>query len=139
MPPQNSYDGYNAMTANTPVSAHGENPKDLLGAKKAPLSLVPSSGLIHTAMAMGNGAQKYGPYNWRDKNVQAMIYVDAAMRHLISWVDGEECAQDSGVHHLGHAAACMFILLDAIENGNLVDNRPTKGRASALIEELKKE
>lgn len=118
------------------TSAAGTNPKDLLGIKKPPLSLVPSAGLIHEAMAMKNGAAKYGPFNFREKKVQAMIYADAAFRHLLAWIDGEETADDSGVHHLGHARACLGILLDAQECGNLIDNRPMKGSAARLIGEL---
>jgi hypothetical protein len=51
-------------------------------------------------------------------------------------LDGEELAADSGVHHLGHARACCNILLDAAENGFLVDNRPKKGKTSELIDRL---
>lgn len=100
------------------------NPKDLLGVKKVSLTKVPSVAVAHLAHAMMNGASKYGPYNWRDKEVQADIYVDAAMRHLWAWFEGEETAEDSLVHHLGHAMACCAILLDAQESGKLVDNRP---------------
>lgn len=100
------------------------NPKDLLGIKKPPnLSVIPSSALIHTGRAMQNGAEKYGPFNWREHPVRSGIYVDAAVRHLAAWQDGEEDAEDSGVHHLGHAMACLAILLDAQEVGNLIDER----------------
>lgn len=114
------------------------NPKTVVGMQKPRLSLIPPAALIHAARAMENGADKYGPYNWRDNKVSSMIYVDAAMRHLLSWVDGEEVAQDSGVHHLAHAIACCAIILDAHESGNLVDNRPTKGVAADLIARLTK-
>lgn len=116
-----------------------ENPKDRIGLTKPPIDLVPPAGIIHTAMAMGDGARKYGPYNWREKNVKACIYVAAAQRHLLQWLDGEECAQDSGAHHLAHAAACAFILLDAMENGCLEDDRPKPGSANELIKRLTKE
>lgn len=109
------------------------NPKDLIGVDKAPLHLVPSALKLHVAMAMKNGAEKYGPYNWREKSVRSSIYVGAAFRHLEAWFDGEEFAEDSGVHHLAHAAACLGILLDAMEVGNLIDDRPTKGAAPELI------
>jgi hypothetical protein len=111
------------------------NPKDLEGQTKPPLDLIPPAGLIHMALAMRNGAARYGPYNWRDKKVQARIYVGAAMRHLAAWLDGEENATDSGVHHLGHAAACCAILLDAQATDSLLDNRPKKGAAARLIAE----
>lgn len=114
------------------------NPKDLLGIKKVRLSLVPSSSTIYQALAMEDGAEKYGPYNWREKKVKASIYVDAAKRHLAAWFDGEECAADSKKPHLGHALACLGIIVDAIETGNLVDDRPPKGNAPELIERFKK-
>lgn len=122
-----------------PVDA--TNPKDLLGVKKPRLSLVPPAGLVYAALAMANGADKYGPYNWREKKVQAMIYLEAAMRHILAYQDGEEFSADTSnpqVPHLGHALACLFILVDAKETGNLVDNRPKAGAMGALIERFTK-
>jgi Domain of unknown function (DUF5664)/Domain of unknown function (DUF4406) len=112
------------------------NPKDLVGVTKPQLNLVPSSLIIHVAKAMENGAAKYGPYNWRDKKVRTTIYIAAAQRHLLSLLDGEDFAQDSGIHHAAHAAACMGIILDALECGCLINDRPTKGNAAPLIERL---
>ncbi len=114
----------------------GTNPKDLLGVKKVPLHLIPTAGLIHEAMAMRDGARKYGPFNWRDNKVIASIYVSACMRHVLAWLDGEECASDSGQHHLGHARACLGIILDAMETDSLDDDRPTAGAVPRLIAEL---
>jgi len=114
------------------------NPKDRLGAKKPRLSLVPPSGFVYAALAMANGADKYGPYNWRDKKVQTMIYLEAAMRHILSYQDGEEDAADSGAPHLGHALACLLIIIDAKETGNLIDNRPKSGAMARLIEKYTK-
>lgn len=105
------------------------NPKDLLGAKKVSITKLPAVAMLHAAHAMMNGAEKFGPYNWRQKKVQAEIYIDAAFRHITAWNEREECASDSGVHHLGHAIACLAILLDAQETGNLVDDRPIESGA----------
>ncbi len=107
------------------------NPKDRVGATKAPLTLLPSVAVLHGAHAMSNGAAKYGAYNWRGHPVIASIYLDACLRHVHAWHDGEERADDSGVHHLGHALACLAILLDAQATGNLVDDRPKGGGAFA--------
>lgn len=109
------------------------NPKDLLGIKKPPLSLIPPVALIHESLAFQDGAKKYEAYNWRSKKVQAMIYIDAIMRHAQCYLDREDFAEDSKVHHLGHLRACAGILLDAIETGNLIDNRPPVGKASEVI------
>jgi hypothetical protein len=116
------------------------NPKDLFGSKKVSITKLPAVAIFHGAHAMMDGARKYGPYNWREKSVVAHIYVDAAMRHLAAWFEGEEVAPDSGVHHLGHALACCAILLDAQENGNLIDDRPVdeqnRGVAVAVLDRL---
>lgn len=113
----------------------GINPKDSIGATKPSLSLVPPAALIGLALAMKNGADKYGAYNWRENAVQATVYIDAAQRHILQWFDGEDVAEDSGVHHLDHAMACLAILRDAAATGNLVDNRPRPGAAARLIKE----
>jgi len=102
------------------------NPKDIVGATKVDISLFPVVGILHGAHAMMDGAKKYDPYNWRAKKVQARIYYSAAQRHIMDWMEGEECASDSGVHHLGHAIACLAILLDCQHNDCLIDNRPIK-------------
>jgi hypothetical protein len=120
-----------AAAVATPVVT---NPKTLIGVKKVSLSCVPPSSLIELARAMMNGASKYGKMNYRDSSVEASIYVDAAFRHILSWYDGEQNAEDSGVHHLGHAMASLAILIDAAEQGTLIDDRPKPGKASAMLE-----
>lgn len=105
------------------------NPKDAVAQLKVDLSLIPEVFNAHVADALMDGAKKYGPFNWRDKKVQARVYVAAAKRHLAAWAEREETAEDSGVHHLGHAAACLAILLDAQHHGCLLDNRPQNSGA----------
>ena len=112
------------------------NPKDLVGDKKAPLWLVPPAFVAQTSMALRDGAAKYGPYNWREKAVRSTVYYSALMRHMSSWLDGEDYSEDAGVHHLAHAAACLAILLDAQATGNLIDDRPFAGGAPKLLTEL---
>jgi hypothetical protein len=115
-------------------NAHeGTNPKDLIGATKVDLSVVPPAALLHLASAMMDGAKKYGPFNWRENKVKGRVYVTAMMRHLLQYLDGEDIDPTSGVHHLGHAMACAAILLDARETGNLADDRPLPGAAGAMI------
>lgn len=111
------------------------NPKDRLGVQKVPLHLVPASSIIYQALAMEDGANKYGPYNWRSNKVIASIYISACARHLAAWYDSsEEFAGDSKVPHLGHALACIGIIVDAFETGNLLDDRPIPGAAAKLLE-----
>ncbi len=112
------------------------NPKDLEGNKKPPISLVPPSAIIHLAEAFKEGARKYGPYNWRTKKVQAMIYLDAILRHALAVIDGEDIDPESGKHHLDGLMASAAVYIDALETGNLIDNRPTKGVAGELIRKI---
>lgn len=111
------------------------NPKTRLGMAKVPLALIPGPALVHMGEAFRDGALKYGPANWRDEPVTTSTYVNAALRHILSYYDGETNAEDSGVHHLGHALGCLAIILDAEEQGTLNDDRPTAGRTAALIKE----
>lgn len=116
------------------------NPKTAMGAKKPDPSVVPPAGRLHLATAMMNGAEKYGPFNWRDQPISSRPYIAAAMRHLEAYLDGEDFSQDTvaagkPVHHLAHVMACCAILLDATEVGCLNDNRPAvKGKAGDMIE-----
>jgi hypothetical protein len=121
---------------NKPKPTLGVNPKDAVGNKKVSITKFPATAVFHGARAMMNGAAKYGPYNWRDNNVIAGIYVDAAIRHIYAWFEGEEVAKDSGVHHLGHALATIAVLIDAQEGGNLKDDRPGRGSGVAVLERL---
>lgn len=101
----------------------GINPKDALGVKKPSLSKIPPIALLHESLAMMDGAGKYMPFNWRDKKIAISVYIDAMKRHLQAFESGEDYAEDSNCHHLGHLRACAGILLDAIETGNAVDDR----------------
>ncbi len=112
------------------------NPKDLIGLTKPPLRLVPSALLLYVSKVMGLGARKYGPYNWRTKKVRYSVYIEAALRHLMASLDGEDLDEESGMPHVAHAAACCGIILDALATGNLIDDRPTPGAAARLIKEL---
>lgn len=112
------------------------NPKDKVGQTKPPLHLIPPAASIEEAMAMGLGAKKYGPYNWRAQSVLASVYVAACKRHIDSWFDGENIDPESAASHLAHARACLGILLDARACGTLIDDRPSPGRAAQLIKEF---
>jgi len=111
------------------------NPKSQYGIKKPALQLVPPAATIYLAMGFTDGAEKYGPYNWRANEVSASVYVGAALRHINEWWDGEESASDSGFPHIAHALSCLAIIADATETGNLIDDRPLPGAASRMIKE----
>lgn len=88
------------------------------------------------ALGLLDGALKYGRTNWRATPVRASIYVDAARRHLAAWYEGEDADRDSGIPHLGHALACLAILVDADACHTLLDDRQFQGGYRKLLEKL---
>ena len=100
------------------------NPKDIAAFNKAPLHLVPGSFKAMTALALAEGALKYGSNNWRVAGVRASVYKSALERHMDKWWNGENCDPETGVPHLANAAACLAVLIDALAQDNLHDDRP---------------
>jgi hypothetical protein len=99
------------------------DPKGAAGAAKTPLGLIPPFAMDQIAWAHKLGAEKYGPFNWRDTGVCASTYVNAMMRHLNAWRDGEDLDPESGISHLAHIACSCNILLDADYCDTLQDDR----------------
>ena len=99
------------------------DPKGAAGAVKVPLGLIPPHAMEQTAWVHKLGADKYGPWNWRETGVCASTYVNAIMRHLNAWRDGEDLDPESGFSHLAHIACSCNILMDAAKVGKLQDDR----------------
>ncbi len=112
------------------------NPKAAAAKGKAQYHAIPTPALRECGGAMQQGEEKYGLVNWRveGQEVSASTYVDALMRHLHKWMEGEQCSDDTrhifpeGVHHLGHVMACCAILIDAERGGHMIDDRPSAAR-----------
>lgn len=108
----------------------------MIGSSKLPLHLWPTTATALGSLALLDGALKYGRSNFRAVGVRASIYYDAAIRHLQAWFEGEDCDPDSGLSHLGHALACLGILVDAGAAGKLTDDRNVPGAYRALVTAL---
>ena len=102
------------------------NPKDGAATNRLDLSLFPTSAKAYGALAMTEGHLKYGGFNYRDIGVLASVYYAALNRHMDKWFNGEECDPKTNVPHLASAIACVAVLIDAIEQNNLNDDRPPK-------------
>lgn len=116
-----------ADVADEDILASG-NPKDLIGVKKPSFEFIPMSTVMMTNEAFRDGAAKYGAFNWRQSKVRADVYYNAAMRHMTQWFLGNDKASDSKIDHRAHAIACLMILMDAEDQGSLIDNRPKVGK-----------
>lgn len=135
------YDGWDRdkLTLAPVEEPQGVNPKQAFGDRKVPLHLVPAPAMAAIAMGLKDGSRKYGAYNWRTLAVETQTYVGATLRHLMAWQDGEDIDPDSGNSHLAHAMASLAILVDALESGNVVDNRPPKGAGAFVLDKYKED
>lgn len=104
------------------------NPKDLLGIKKVPFSVISAPVLAELGLAMFEGARKYGRHNYRIAGVRGSVYYDACLRHLMAWWEGEDIDSDSELNHITKAIACLVVLRDGMLLGNWVDDRPPKSK-----------
>ena len=111
------------------------NPKDILAGRKVALGLLPGAADIYGALAMAEGAKKYGPFNWREKGVKHTVYLDAIKRHLLALYDGQWKDSESGIPHLGHIIAGAAIILDANSVGKLINDLPPPGKAAQILDE----
>lgn len=90
---------------------------------KPDLSLCPYAALEQMAYAFMLGEQKYGRYNYLEGGMSSHRLISAAQRHIGKWQRGEDNDDESGKSHLGHALACLAMLLDQMEHGVFVDTR----------------
>ena len=113
-----------------------KNPKDVIGSSKLPLHLVPASTMSYIALGHLEGDLKYGKVNWRKAGIRTTIYIDACLRHVMKFKEGEWADPETTVPHLASALCCLSIIVDAHHSGKLIDDRPKPIDAAKLINEL---
>lgn len=83
-------------------------------AGKLKISLVPTQIIKDIAEVRMYGNNKYpegGPDNW--KQVEAIRYRDALLRHLLEYVKNPDSIdEESGLYHLQHAACNLAFLCE---------------------------
>lgn len=80
-------------------------------AGKPPLGLISRLALEEEAKVMAFGVQKYGTHNWRS-GMDFSRLMDAALRHVYAFADGEDLDKETGLSHLAHARCCLAFLLE---------------------------
>lgn len=85
---------------------------------KSRMSLLPFRALEAVASAFHHGAIKYEPWNWMEGH-DPTRYADALLRHVHAFADPTlpDYDEESGLHHLAHAGACVLILLTYLHVG----------------------
>lgn len=77
-------------------------------------TLLPFLALEEVLQVLEYGAQKYAPDNWQRVEGAAGPdgrYVNAALRHMSTYVQGGVVDEESGRHHLAHAVCCLLFAL----------------------------
>ena len=108
------------------IDTKDTNPKEALGIKKVPTYIIPTAPLLYLGLAMMEGGRKYGAHNYRAMGARHSVYLDAIERHRLAFLEGEDIDPDSGLPHLAKIMGCCAVLLDSIEMGNDIDDRPLK-------------
>lgn len=89
---------------------------------KPPIGMIPRSALEAEARVLAYGAQKYARDNWR-KGFEWTRLIDAALRHLIAFNDGEDFDPETGELHLAHAKCALSFLIEHYYQGLGNDDR----------------
>ena len=90
---------------------------------KTRMGLLPGfAALMEVGKVATFGAKKYKDHNWRGAQTNG-AYIDALLRHVCNWVDGEDNDPESGLPHLAHAAWNCLALLTFRLDGKTRDER----------------
>ena len=76
---------------------------------KTRVGLVEPQYILGTARVLTLGAEKYSVGNWK-KCEDTKRYEDALLRHILAYMDGEECDPETGESHLHHASCNLMFL-----------------------------
>lgn len=92
---------------------------------KPHLDLVLTPAGIEIGKALTFGGQKYkDDWNYmRGTGLQWRRLGAACLRHVSSWLNGEDQDPESGLHHLAHAGACIVMALNLVMLKRGADDR----------------
>lgn len=104
---------------------------------KPRMSLINRRANIEEAKVLGFGEVKYDAWNW-SKGMKWSRVLDAALRHIAAFADGEDVDPESGISHLAHARCCLGFLIDYEESHPELDDRRPRS-AKPQMDLFKKE
>jgi hypothetical protein len=90
---------------------------------KPDFSLLSPIAIARLAQVLTFGAEKYESHNWR-KGIGESRLLAAALRHIMSYMGGEENDPQSGLPHTAHAMCCLMFIVELHEtSGSMMDDR----------------
>lgn len=94
---------------------------------KPPMALISGTALAELAKVLEFGAKKYDPWNWKSGFVWSRL-ASAVLRHVFSWLSGEDKDPETGLSHLAHAMCGLMFLVDFEVNKIGQDDRYKSGK-----------
>jgi len=91
-------------------------------AGKPPMSLVSRRAMEEEAKVLDFGKRKYDAWNWSE-GIAWSRCLDAVLRHVYAYCDGESLDPESGLSHLAHARCGLGFLLDFEQSHPELDDR----------------
>lgn len=89
---------------------------------KAELSMISSIALTQLAKVLSVGAAKYERNNWR-KGMNWDRLINATLRHILAFNDGQDLDPETNLNHLSHAMCNLMMLVEYYYKGLGVDTR----------------
>ena len=89
---------------------------------KPPMGLMPRMPLEQTAQVLAFGARKYAAHNWRGGLLQSRT-IDATLRHIYAYNEGEDLDEETGLNHLAHAICELMFTLENLHTHPEMDDR----------------
>ena len=102
---------------------------------KAPLSWIPLTALEQEAQAFAFGAKKYDRHNFKNGMAWSRL-LDAALRHINQFADGQDVDIESGLSHLAHSRACLSMLMYLVDKNKGTDDRYKEPDPEPTTEEI---
>lgn len=103
---------------------------------KSKIHYIPAEIILGMGHAFEMGAEKHGPYSFRDNPIDYTELIDSTMRHLLAFMNGEDNDPESGLPHLWHAGCNIGMLEWTRVNAPEKDDRPKKSLGRNIINSL---
>ena len=98
---------------------------------KARLDLIPPQALWELGMLYTEGAKKYpSDRNW-EEGLSYDVYIAAIYRHLLKFLCGEDCDQETDIHHLiaiTWNAIGLYTTHHWVQDGTLPNDLDNRGK-----------
>lgn len=118
----------NIVSTSNQKPQNNQNPQPIglrFNEGKRKWSLVDFDSLEDMVKVLEFGAVKYGEYNWQ-KGLKTTGIIESMLRHVFSYLNGEDNDKESGISHIGHIQCNAMFLAYMQKNKPELDSRRLK-------------